>query len=84
MIRLVEDVMAEVQKRNCNPLETFIFGIRIQLWPAFQKGMADHIDALKNHADGSSGGFFRRGTTTTDAGVAHVRFNPFALLIIPR
>ena len=74
MIRLVEDVMAEVQKRNCNPLETYIFSIRIQMWPVFQKGMADHIDALKNYVDGSSAGFFRRGTITTDAGVAQVYF----------
>ncbi|KAK7695969.1 hypothetical protein QCA50_000608 [Cerrena zonata] len=72
MIRLVEDVMAEVQKRNCNPLETFIFSLRIQLWPAFQKGMADHIEALKNYGDGASASFFRRGTVTTDAGIAHI------------
>ena len=44
------------------------------MWPTFQKGMADHIDALKNYVDGSSAGFFRRGTITTDAGVAQVYF----------
>lgn len=72
MIRLVEDVMAEVQKRGCTPLENFIFSIRLQMWPAFQKGMADNIEALKKYAEGASAGYFRRGSVTTDASVATV------------
>ncbi|KAI0071087.1 hypothetical protein K474DRAFT_1712758 [Panus rudis PR-1116 ss-1] len=72
MIRLVEDVMAEVQKRGCVPLENFIFSIRLQMWPVFQKGMADNIDALKKYAEGASAGYFRRGAVTTDASVATI------------
>ncbi|OBZ70084.1 Vacuolar protein sorting-associated protein 52 A [Grifola frondosa] len=56
MIRLTEDVMAEVQKRDCGPLETFIFGIRLQMWPLFQKSMAEHIDSLKKFAEGATSG----------------------------
>lgn len=71
MIRLTEDVVAEVQRRNCGPLETFVFAIRLKMWPAFQKLMADHIDSLKKFAEGASAGYFRRGTTT-DAAVSSV------------
>lgn len=71
MIRLTEDVMTEVQKRGCGPLETFIFSIRIQMWPVFQKLMADHIDALKKFTEGAGSGLFRQ-RTSTDAAVATV------------
>ncbi|OJT13105.1 Vacuolar protein sorting-associated protein 52 A [Trametes pubescens] len=71
MIRLTEDVVAEVQRRNCGPLETFVFAIRLKMWPAFQKLMADHIDSLKKFAEGASSGYFRRGTTT-DAAVSSI------------
>ncbi|KAI0939262.1 hypothetical protein AcV5_000731 [Taiwanofungus camphoratus] len=86
MIRLTEDVMAEVQKRNCSPLETFIFGIRLQMWPIFQKSMAGYIDALKKLAEGAISGYFRRGIATTDAAVLSicrryvVIFNSFIVL----
>ncbi|CAL1700934.1 unnamed protein product [Somion occarium] len=86
MIRLIEDVMAEVQKRNCSPMESYIFTIRLQMWPVFQKAMADNIDALKNYAEGAGSSFFRRGAVTTDSGVASicqryvVLFNSFVAL----
>ena len=54
MIRLTEDVMLEVQKRGCPPLETFIFTVRLKMWPAWQKGMADHVDGVKKLAEGTS------------------------------
>ncbi len=73
MIRLTEDVMVEVQKRGCGPLENFIFGIRIQMWPVFQKLMAEHIDALKKYTDGTGTGLFRQ-KSSTDAAVATVSF----------
>ncbi len=72
IIRLTEDVVAEVQKRSCGPLETYIFTLRLKMWPAFQKLMAEHIDALKKSAEGASAGYFRRGSTTTDATVSAV------------
>lgn len=52
MIRLTEDVMLEVQKRGCQPLETFIFTLRLKMWPVWQKGMADHIEGVKKLAEG--------------------------------
>lgn len=56
MIRLTEEVMLEVQKRGCPPLETFIFTTRLKMWPVWQKGMQDHIDGLKKLAEGSGTG----------------------------
>ncbi|OCH92882.1 Vps52-domain-containing protein [Obba rivulosa] len=86
MIRLTEEVIAEVQKRDCGPLETFIFGMRLQMWPVFQKAMSENIDALKNLAEGVSSSYFRRGVATTDAAVSSicqryvVYFNSFVAL----
>lgn len=70
MIRLSEGVVTEVQKRRCPPAEHFIFSVRIQLWPVFQKAMSENVDALKKLAEGSSTGYFSRATVTTDAMVA--------------
>ena len=73
MIRLMEEVMGEIQKRGCQPLETFVFGLRLQMWPLFQKVMTDQIEGLKKVAEGAGGGYFRRTTTTSDAAIATVR-----------
>jgi len=71
MIRLTEEVMGEIQKRGCQPLETFVFGLRLQMWPLFQKSMTDQIEGLKKAAEGAGGGsYFRRTTTTTDAAIS--------------
>ncbi|KAI0030717.1 vacuolar sorting protein [Vararia minispora EC-137] len=70
MIRLTEEVMSEVQKRDSPPLESFIFGIRLQMWPLFQRVMTEQVDALKKLAEGATGGYFRRGAVTTDASVS--------------
>ncbi|KZV64815.1 vacuolar sorting protein [Peniophora sp. CONT] len=56
MIRLVEGVMAETQKRGCAPLENILFGVRLQMWPLFQRAMGDMADALKKLAEGAGGG----------------------------
>ncbi|PCH41154.1 Vps52-domain-containing protein [Wolfiporia cocos MD-104 SS10] len=72
MIRLTEDVMAEVQKRSCSPLETFIFTIRLQMWPVFQHSMAEHIESVKKLAEGATSGYFRRGVTTTDGAILSI------------
>lgn len=76
MIRLTESVMLEVQKRGCSPLESFVFGLRLQMWPLFQKAMSDQVDALKKLAEGAGGGYFRRAVETTDASVNNVRVTP--------
>lgn len=72
MIRLTESVMLEVQKRGCSPLESFVFGLRLQMWPLFQKAMSDQVDALKKLAEGAGGGYFRRAVETTDASVSNI------------
>ncbi|KAI0068809.1 vacuolar sorting protein [Artomyces pyxidatus] len=72
MIRLTEEVMIEIQKRGCSPLETFVFGIRLQMWPLFQKAMTDQVEALKKLAEGASGGYFRRAVTTSDTSVSNI------------
>jgi vacuolar protein sorting-associated protein 52 len=67
MIRLSEDVVAEVETRSCPPVAAYVFTVRLQMWPAFQKAMTEHIDALKKLAEGGSSGYFGRGSTITDA-----------------
>lgn len=74
MIRLTEDVVLEVQKRNCPPVEFFVFGLRLQMWPVFQKAMADNSETLKKLAEGASTGYFSRALSTTDASVANVSY----------
>lgn len=72
MIRLTEDVMMEVQKRGCTPLESYIFGLRLQMWPVFQKAMSENIDALKKLAEGTNASYFSRTATTTDLMITSV------------
>ncbi|TFK92227.1 Vps52-domain-containing protein [Polyporus arcularius HHB13444] len=72
IIRLTEDVVAEVQRRGCGPLETYIFTLRLKMWPVFQKLMAENVDSLKKLAEGASAGYFRRAGITTDALVSNV------------
>ncbi|KAG2077273.1 Vps52-domain-containing protein [Suillus decipiens] len=86
MIRLTEAVIAEVQKRDCPPLENFLFAMRLQLWPAFQKIMSEHCNTLKKLAEGGTASYFNRAVLTTDASVANicnkyvVIFNSFVIL----
>jgi len=76
MIRVAEDIVAEIQKRHCPPAETYIFGLSLQMWPVFQKGMTEHIESLKKLADGTSSGYFSRSSTTTDSMVENVCSSP--------
>ncbi|KAF4619757.1 hypothetical protein D9613_005158 [Agrocybe pediades] len=87
MIRIAEDIVAEIQKRHCPPGETYIFGLSLQMWPVFQKGMTEHVDSLKNLSEGTGSSYFSRSsTTTTDAKVENicaqyvVFFNSFVFL----
>ncbi|KAI6163061.1 vacuolar sorting protein [Pisolithus thermaeus] len=85
MVRLTEAVLAEVQKRQCSPLETFFFTMRLQLWPVFQKVMTEHCDSLKKVAEKPSG-YFAKTNPTTDVMVSNicqsytVMFQSFVLL----
>jgi len=76
MIRLTEEVMGEIQKRGCHPLEGFVFDLRLKMWPLFQRAMTDQIEGLKKVAEGAGGGYFRRTTTTSDATITTVRAKP--------
>lgn len=72
MIRLIEDVVVEIQRRQCPPVEIYVFTIRLQMWPVFQKSMTDHVDALKRLAEGSSTSYFSRAPSTTESSVTSV------------
>jgi len=77
MIRLLENVLGEVQKRDCPPLEHFTMGLRLSFWPAFQKDMNAHIESVKKMADGAGGGGFLSGKTSVrDATVQAVNILP--------
>ncbi|KAF8195726.1 Sac2 family-domain-containing protein [Mycena galopus ATCC 62051] len=82
IIRLTEDVMAEVQRRACPPAESFIFTLRLKMWPVFQKAMTEHVDALRKLAEGASAGYFSRAVATTNAICKRyvVMFNSFVTL----
>ncbi|KAF8897678.1 vacuolar sorting protein [Infundibulicybe gibba] len=72
MIRLTESIVDEVQIRNCAAVETFVFGLRLQMWPVFQKAMTEHIESLKKLAEGFSSSYFSRAAPTTDAMVSSI------------
>ncbi|PPQ63425.1 hypothetical protein CVT24_004935 [Panaeolus cyanescens] len=86
MIRLAEDVVAEIQKRHGPPAEAFVFALSLQMWPVFQKGMTEHIESVKKLAEGASTGYFSRSATTTDHVVENICkqyvmfFNSFVFL----
>ncbi|KAF8529060.1 Vps52-domain-containing protein [Hysterangium stoloniferum] len=87
MIRLLENTLGEVQKRHCPPLETFILGLRLTLWPVFQKDMNAHVESVKKLVDGAgSAGFLSSKPTVRDTlvqSVAHryaVLFTSFVTL----
>ena len=74
MIRMMENVLAEVQTRGCGPLESWLFGLRLQFWPVFQKQMSDHVTSLNKLTDPNAGGFFSRVTLPSDETVQMVSF----------
>ena len=61
MIRLNEAAYQEVCRRDCGPMEAFLVGIRMLLWPLFQSEMGAHVDSLKALADSATGSMFARG-----------------------
>ncbi|KAF9226604.1 Vps52-domain-containing protein [Gyrodon lividus] len=85
MTRLTEAVTTEVQKRQCPPLETLFFSMRLQLWPVYQNVMSEHCEALKKLAERPSG-YFSKAPVTTDTMVLNickryiVMFESFVLL----
>jgi len=61
MIRLNEAAYQEVGRRGCGPMETFLLGVRIKLWPLFQSEMGAHVESLKKLADSAAGTMLSRG-----------------------
>lgn len=74
MIRFSEDVVAEIQRRQCSPADTYVFGLSLQMWPVFQKGMTEHIESVKKIAEGTTTSYFSRSSQTTDASVETVSY----------
>jgi len=72
MIRINEAVLAETEKRECSPLETFLVGLRLKMWPIFQKEMSTHVDSLKRLVDGAGAGYISRGILLKDSWIQSV------------
>ena len=74
MIRLTEDVASELDARSCPAAVTYMFGLRMNLWPVFQKAMTEHVESVKKIAAGN-GGYFSRAVAVTEASVLNVMKN---------
>jgi hypothetical protein len=65
MIRLNERILNIAQERGTIPLEGYLQGQKMVLWPLYRKEMDNHIDSLKKLADEAEGkglaGFMGRG-----------------------
>ena len=79
MIRIMENTLAEVQIRGCVTLEAWLFGLRMQFWPVFQKLMSEHVSSLNKLAEAGSGGLFRRASSLSDEVVRSVRIARFSI-----
>ncbi|KAJ9108921.1 hypothetical protein QFC21_000242 [Naganishia friedmannii] len=55
MLRLNDEVLAGLEARGCTPLESMVLGLKLGMWPLFQKQMDSHIDSVKRMADAASG-----------------------------
>jgi vacuolar protein sorting-associated protein 52 len=80
MIRITEDVAAEVENRMCPAVSTYLFALRMQFWPVFQKAMSDHIESVKKLTEGTAASYFSRGSTLSQDVVLGVSFLIFGLL----
>lgn len=77
MIRINELVLSEAGKRDCTPLETFLIGLKLAMWPIFQKEMNAQVESLKKLVDGAGAGLLSRGTQLKDSWIQLVRtFDP--------
>lgn len=69
----MENLLAEVQTRGCVTLESWLFGLRMQFWPVFQKLMTEHVSSLSKLAEAGTGGLFRRAAAPSDELIRIVR-----------
>lgn len=72
MIRLIESVLEEVQRRRCPPLESWLFNIRMQFWPLFQKLISEQATSLNKMSEATTGGYFKRASNFNDGVVQSV------------
>lgn len=75
MVRMNEVALAEAQKRDCTPLETFLLGLRLTMWPIFQKEMNAQVESLKKLVDGAGSGYLSRGMVLKDSWIQLVRLD---------
>jgi vacuolar protein sorting-associated protein 52 len=76
MIRLNDAIYAAaIGQGNCPAtlMDSHLVSMRLALWPAFQKGLGAHVDAIKKLSSTSSGSMFGAKTLLKDATVQAVR-----------
>ncbi|KAG8685244.1 hypothetical protein FRC08_013229 [Ceratobasidium sp. 394] len=78
IIRLTENIYIEASKRGCRPLETFLLGQRLTMWPLFQKDMGAQVESLKKLAENAVGGYLSRSGVKDSA--VQVIINRYASL----
>jgi hypothetical protein len=65
MIRLNDRLLAQAEQRGTIPMEGYLQGQKMALWPLYRKEMDAHVDSLKKLADEAEGkglsGFMGRG-----------------------
>lgn len=77
MIRLNDAAIAEVEDRGCTPLESTMLGLKLAMWPLFQKEMDSHVESVKRMADAASSSGFSamlKGAAPKDSAVKEVRW----------
>ncbi|ELU45944.1 vacuolar sorting protein [Rhizoctonia solani AG-1 IA] len=78
---LNENVYLEAERRGCGPLETFLLGQRLAMWPLFQKDMGVQVDSLKKLAENAVGGYLSR-SGIKDSAVQVVSILPRTIVIL--
>lgn len=75
MIRLNDAVLVELDDRGCTPLESTMLGLKLAMWPLFQKEMDSHVESVKRMADAAGNsrfGAMLRGAAPKDSAVKEV------------
>ncbi|KZS97773.1 Vps52-domain-containing protein [Sistotremastrum niveocremeum HHB9708] len=62
MIRLNDAIISECSVRDCPPLESFAFGLRLVMWPVLQKDITGQVDSLKKLIDSTTAGYLTKVT----------------------
>lgn len=70
MIRLNDSIFTSlIDTTHCPPMENHLIGIRLSLWPLFQKTMGAQVESLRRiNGTAASGGVFTK-TSVKDSAV---------------